>query len=56
MLLSKVTLVFEMKYINLSELEASDDPVVKHVVRACEAKGLKEIMRFRYDWSTEILL
>ena len=39
-----------MQWVDWKYMEEKDDPIFKEVVAACESKGVKRIMGFKYDW------
>ena len=44
-----------MQWVDWKYMEEKDDPIFKEVVAACESKGVKRIMGFKYGWCNEVI-
>lgn len=47
--------VVRMQYIDWRHMNKSEDLVIKRVVTDCEKLGLDTLMKFKYDWNTEVI-
>jgi len=47
--------ISKMQWVDWKYMEEKDDPIFKEVVAACESKGVKRIMGFKYDWCNEVI-
>jgi len=47
--------IINQRYINWEECEAMGDKEMTRALRACEARGMKHIMTFSYDWNKAVI-
>jgi len=47
--------ISKMQWVDWKYMEVKDDPIFKEVIAACESKGVKRIMGFKYDWCNEVI-
>ena len=48
--------ILKMKYIDWEHLESKRDRDFNQVIAACKRFNMYDLMGFRYDWNTEVLL
>ena len=53
---AKYSKIINMKYIDWEHLESKRDRDFNQVIAACKRFNMYDLMGFRYDWNTEVLL
>lgn len=53
---AKNSKILKMKYVDWEHLESKRDRDFNQAIATCKKFGLYDLMAFKYDWNTEILL